>query len=228
MIYFLFQIALLQAVLTRCDVEALKSEIVKFLNQRFAYDKIEFVVEIKSDVRRFLKCDSCRFEIVQKNIIKPRLYQTFKVRSHTKDSLCEDFTVQTFIRTFEDVLIAKRDLKRGEIVDENMFTVERVETTFLRGDLIKDKRDVLGKRLKKFLREGEIAFESYFEDLPIVVSGEKVKILAIVGNVKVETEGIAKGSGRLNDNVRVLNISSGKLIFGRVIGRGVVAVEIEN
>jgi flagella basal body P-ring formation protein FlgA len=228
MISFLFQIALLQAVLTRCDVEALKSEIVKFLNQKFAYDKIEFVVEIKSDVRKLFNCDSCEFEIVQRNLTEPRLYQTFKVKLHTKDGLQKDFTIQAFIRTFEDVLIAKRDLKRGEIADEDMFIVEKVETTFLRDGFVKDKGEILGKRLKKFLKKGEMVFVSYFEELPSVVAGERVKILAIVGNVKVETDGIAKSSGKINDNVRVLNLSSGKVIYGKVIGRGVVAVEIEN
>ncbi len=228
MLALFFQIALLQAILARCDVENLKNEIVKFLNQKFAYDKIEFVVEIKSDVGKLFKYDTCQFEIIQKNIREPRLYQTFKVRIHTKDSSYRDFAIQAFIRTFEDVLIAKRDLKRGEIADKDMFILERVETTFLRDGFIKDNGEVLGKRLKKFLKKGEIIFGSYFEELPSVVSGERVKILAIVGNVKVETDGIAKSSGKINDNVRVLNLSSGKLISGKVIGRGVVAVEIEN
>jgi len=98
----------------------------------------------------------------------------------------------------------------------------------LRDGFVKDKDEILGKRLKKFLKKGEMVFGSYFEELPSVVAGERVKILAIVGNVKVETDGIAKSSGKINDNVRILNLSSGKVIYGKVIGRGVVAVEIEN
>ncbi len=212
--------------------EKLRFEIVKFLKGKFSDRKIDFVVNLKGKFEQSLLSENCDVSIVRKFGSGFKGYQSFAFKICSGDSVRE-IMVQAFVRTFENVLVAKKDLKRGKVFDSEaelfeFVGFEKIETTFLRDDYIVDVGSVLGKRLKMPVRKGEVIFESYFEDLPMVKAGEKVKLIASVGSVKIETIGIAKKDGRLNDLVRVLNPESGKLLLGKVIGRGVVAVEIEN
>lgn len=211
-------------------VEKLKNLIVNFLSEKFTDERVNYLVDLKSRID--MNLDGCEVRVIQKSGQGYRGYQTFKVRICSGDSAREIF-VQALVRTFEDVLIAKRDLKRDEVVDSDgkifdMFSVERVETTFLRDGFIRNAGAVSGKKIKKFIRKGEIIFDDYLEDLPMVRSGQKVRVIARAGNVKVEISGIAKGDGRLNDLIRVLNPGSGRVFYGKVVGEGIVEVEIEN
>jgi flagella basal body P-ring formation protein FlgA len=170
--------------------------------------------------------------VIQKSSSGYKGYQTFKIKVCSNGN-CKEMLVQAFVRTFENVLLARKDLKRGEVMGStekifDSFLIEKIETTFLRDDFVSDARAILGKRVRKLIKKGEVIFESYFEDLPLVKAGEKVRVIAKVGNVKVETFGIAKADGKLNDFIRILNPASGKLFDARIVNRGVVEVEIEN
>ncbi|CUT00380.1 flagellar basal body P-ring formation chaperone FlgA [Candidatus Chrysopegis kryptomonas] len=212
--------------------ERSKSEIVKFLSGKFPERKIDFVINLKKKFDANLFNESCEIKIVKQMSSGFKGYQSFEFKVCSGDSV-KEIIVQAFVRAFENVLIAKKDLKRGEVFDSEgklfeFIGFEKIETTFLRDDYAVGVNSVLGKRLKMPVRKGDVVFMSYFEDLPMVKAGEKVKLIATVGTVKIETTGIAKKDGKLNDVVRVLNPESGKLLYGKVIGKGIVAVEIEN
>lgn len=213
-------------------VEKLKSALVDFLSERFADKKVEYIVDLKTRVDENLIRSCDEINVIQKSGSGYRGYQTFKIKVCSNGD-CKEMFVQAFVRTFENVLLARKDLKRGEVMESNekifdSFSIEKIETTFLRDDFVSDARAILGKKVRKLIKKGEIIFESYFEDLPLVKAGERVRVIAKIGNVKVETFGIAKGDGKLNDFIRVLNPASGKLIDARVVDKGVVEVEIEN
>ncbi|CUS76566.1 flagella basal body P-ring formation protein FlgA [Candidatus Kryptonium thompsonii] len=211
--------------------DKLKSEIVNYLRGKFPDKKVNYLIELKGVGWNIQNLENCDVKVV-KGGSNYRGYQTFKVQICSDDSVREIF-ISALVRTFEDVLVARGKLKRGIVIDSkdkifDLFLLERVETTFLRDGYVCDVSKVLGKEIKKPVREGEIIFESYFEDLPLVKAGERVRVVAKAGNVKIETIGIAKRDGRLNERVRVVNPESGKLFYGKVIGEGIVEVEIEN
>lgn len=213
-------------------IEKLRRAIVNFLNNKFGDRKVEYVIDLKTNVDERLIQSGDEIYVVQKSGSGYKGYQTFKIKV-CSNGKCKEILIQALVRTFENILFAKKDLKRGELMESNekifdSFSVGKVETTFLKDDLVLDAKAILGKRIKKFIRRDEIIFGSYFEDLPLIKAGEKVRVIAEIGNVKIETSGIAKANGKLNDFVRVLNPESGKLFYAKVIGRGVVKVEIEN
>lgn len=210
--------------------EKLKNEIVNYLTKKFSDRQADYFVELKSKFASYGNFENCDIEVVQ-GPDDFRGYQTFKVKVSSKDEFRE-FLVSVLVRTFENVVVARKDLNRGEVIDSGkvwgLFSVERRETTFLKKGYLCDVSGIYGKKLKKALRRGEIIFESYFDDLPLVKGGETVRVIAKVGNVKVETMGIAKSNGHLNEIIMIVNPASGKLFHGKVIRKGVVAVEIEN
>lgn len=210
----------------------LKSAIVDFLSLKFSDRKVDYVVDFKGQIDEKMFKEGCDIQVVKESGSDYRGYQTFKVIISYGNSVAETF-VQALVRTFENVLVAKVDLKRGEVIESGekffeMFSFEKIETTFLKDDFVCDVGLVYGKKLKKAVRKGEVIYESYFEDLPVIKVGELVKVIARAGNVKVEISGIAKENGILNERIRVLNPASGKMFYGRVIGDGVVEVEVKN
>ncbi len=212
--------------------EKLKSALVNFLNEKFADRKVEYIVDLKTKIDENFVQNCDEINVIQKSGSGYKGYQTFKVKVCSNGD-CKEMLVQAFIRTFENVLLARRDLKRGEVMESSekifdSFLIEKIETTFLKDDFVSEARVILGKKVRKLIKKGEIIFESYFEELPLVKAGEKVKVIARTGNVKVETFGIAKADGKLNDFIRILNPTSGKLFDAKVVNRGVVEVEIEN
>ncbi|MFN3135399.1 MAG: flagellar basal body P-ring formation chaperone FlgA [Candidatus Kryptonium sp.] len=218
-------------ILSTGSEDKLKSEIVSYLSRKFPDKKVDYLIELKGMAWNFQNFENCDVKVV-KGGSNYRGYQTFKIQICSDDSVKEIF-ISALVRTFENVLVARKKLKRGVVIDSkdkifDLFLFEKVETTFLRDDYVCDVSKILGKEIKKPVREGEIIFENYFEDLPLVKAGERVRVIARAGNIKIETIGIAKRDGRLNEKVRILNPNSGKLFYGKVIGEGVVEVEIEN
>ncbi len=232
LIFLQFGIAQVEGVKNGSGIERLRNTIVGFLNEKFADKKVEYLVDLKTKLDENLIQGRDEIYVIQKSGSGYKGYQTFKIKVCSNGD-CKEMLVQAFVRTFEDVLLAKKDLKRGEIMESNekifdSFLIEKVETTFLRDNFVSDARVILGKKVKKLIKRGEVIFETYFEDLPLIKAGERVRVIAKIGNVKVETFGIAKADGKLNDFIRVLNPTSGKLFDAKVVNRGVVEVEIEN
>lgn len=226
----IFLLVLFQSFFIESE-DKLKSEIVNYLRGEFPDKKVDYLIELKGVSRGIQNFENCDVKIV-KGGSNYRGYQTFKAQICCGDSIREVF-ISALVRTFENVLVARKSLKRGIVIDSkdkifDLFLFKKVETTFLRDNYVCDVSKVLGKEIKKPLKDGEIIFESYLDDLPLVKAGEKVRVVVRAGNVKIETVGVAKRDGKLNERVRILNPESGKLFYGRVIGEGVVAVEIEN
>ncbi len=211
--------------------DKLKGEIVSYLSRKFSDKEVNYLIELKNVGWEVQGIESYDIKIVRGSS-NYRGYQTFKVQICRGDS-AKEFFISALVRTFENVLIAKKNLRHGVVIDSrdkiyDLFLFEKVETTFLRDGYVCDVSKILGKAVRKPVREGEIIFENYFEDLPLVKAGEMVRVIARIGNVRIETTGVAKGDGKLSEKVRILNPNSGKLFYGRVISEGVVEVEIEN
>jgi len=59
---------------------------------------------------------------------------------------------------------------------------------------------------------------------PVIHKGDKVKLVAKSGNIKIVTFGIAKSAGGTGDQIRIENMTSKKTIVGRVKDASTVEV----
>jgi flagella basal body P-ring formation protein FlgA len=62
------------------------------------------------------------------------------------------------------------------------------------------------------------------ENLPVVKRGQQVKIAIKAGALLLTATGLAYNDGKLDQMIKVQNISSSKIILGRVAGPGLVEV----
>lgn len=84
--------------------------------------------------------------------------------------------------------------------------------------------EFLGKKITRSLRAGSPVKVSMVESLPVIHRGEKVKIVIQSGAMLLTATGLAHSDGKIDDLIRVQNINSSKVVFGRVAAPGIVEV----
>ena len=96
--------------------------------------------------------------------------------------------------------ITKNDLKFEKSLKKNIF--------------YKNKDELIGRKLKQNLRQGQILQPRHLFTKYLVNEGEPVIIQSKFGKGSVSTGGIAMKSGNIGDILEAKNIRSGKIIKG--------------
>jgi flagella basal body P-ring formation protein FlgA len=117
-----------------------------------------------------------------------------------------------------------RNIVAGQILEEQDLTVVR-ERLFDSGkDLLLDPGEAAGKRALRSLDAGQRVERKMIENPPLVKKGERVRIEAASRQIRVTALGRVLQDGRAGEQVKVMNLMSGKEILATVIGAGAVAV----
>lgn len=122
--------------------------------------------------------------------------------------------IATAIPIRKGTILAPRHLKEAE-----MDISELKEPGFL-------VEEFLGKKLKRSLRAGSPLNVSMVESLPVIHKGERVKIVIQSGALLLTATGLAHSDGKINEPIRVQNLQSSKVLFGRVAAPGIVEVNL--
>lgn len=130
-----------------------------------------------------------------------------------------ELTLKVSLR--KSVVVALRNLGWHEVISEgDVALVEReVDPLF---PVCTSLNQVVGKRLKKPVKSGDVIISSYLELPPVVRRGSPVTIVAKVNGVEVRAQGKACESGAVGEQIEVLNVSTGRRIKAIVLGPGMV------
>ena len=109
------------------------------------------------------------------------------------------------------VIKLSKSLEKGEII-----TIDDLTMSFSSNNnyFFKNKKDLIGRKLKQNLREGQIVRPRHLFKKYYVNEGEPVLIESKLQNATVSTSGVAMESGNLGDILRVKNVRSGRIIKG--------------
>ena len=119
---------------------------------------------------------------------------------------------------------AGRKIKSGNIISKGDLRLVEENKISLREQTITDMDEVIGMRALRNIQEGQLINPRMFEDPPLVKKGKRVIIKAENKSVRVATIGKVLEDGRKGDQIRVLNVSSGKEVVSVVRGPGLVEV----
>lgn len=123
-----------------------------------------------------------------------------------------------------EIVVVQQPLRRGAIIsnaDVDLVTLDISKVRYPLFDLI----DVVGKRVARSMRSGQIVERKNIEFPPVIKKGDFVRIIAQRGSMVITASGVAREDGRMNDVIRVQNSSSQKEVRGRVFGPSQVKVE---
>ena len=112
-----------------------------------------------------------------------------------------------------NVLALKNGLKSGTIINENDIIVikKRVKN---KNDLVKNKIDLIGKKLKKSINSNRPIYHSNLEKDWLIQKNSSIIIENKIGSITVKDQGIALENADFMDVLKVKNIKSGKIIYG--------------
>jgi flagella basal body P-ring formation protein FlgA len=94
----------------------------------------------------------------------------------------------------------------------------------LPGSVIRDLDTAIGKRLRRNIKAGNYLRQNMLAVPPLIQKGDKVKLVARSGNIKIVTYGTAREPGGAGEQIRIENLTSEKTILGRVIDASTVDV----
>ena len=124
----------------------------------------------------------------------------------------------------QQVLKTKRAVKRGEILSNDEIRVETVQTERPSQNAITNIDHALGYEAARNLPVGKILIPNFIKRPALGNRGDKILIMAQKGGMTITTPGILKEDGYENAMVRVLNIESKKVIYGRLVDSNTVKV----
>lgn len=128
------------------------------------------------------------------------------------------------LRWWQPVAIALSPLRRGERIDPSQVALGLVDRPGFEG-LPSSLDEVVGNVVRIPIRAGNAIRKAWLLGEPLVSGGQQVSLICTVGGVEVMASGRSMDGGRLGDRVRVLNLSSRRVVTGFVEGPGVVRVK---
>ncbi|MBD3169285.1 MAG: flagellar basal body P-ring formation protein FlgA [candidate division Zixibacteria bacterium] len=205
------------------DKSILDNTVQQFFNKQLPVtsNKLEVVLsnypsnmlELPNNVKLYINGD-----------IPPNLRKRIplKVIAFTEDNREVSSYVTAVVTLKRNVICSRALIKKGDILSSENCEFMEVDITEFRGEATADTGQITGMRAAKSFNYGEIIDLNRIEPVPAVLRGERVKIIADMGSLKVSADGYSREDGSIGDLIRVRNIASGKTISGKVIDKGIV------
>ncbi|HKR76529.1 MAG TPA: flagellar basal body P-ring formation chaperone FlgA [Rhodanobacter sp.] len=130
--------------------------------------------------------------------------------------------VQVQLQLFRPVLVTGRPLLRGDGLEPADVRTEERDVTRLGYGYLDSLDQVAGRTLARALPEGSVLTPAALGGRRMVRAGDRVQVVARLGDIVVRADGIALGSGDNGARLRVRNESSGRVVDAMVHAPGVV------
>jgi len=137
----------------------------------------------------------------------------------------EKIFLRTKVSVFDRIVVAKKRLKRGDLISSAEAGIEERDVAVLNPGIIKDMGIVNGKEAKTFIPNGNPVYDWMIKDRPLVKKTERVKINATSDSIVVGSVGQSLEDGNMGSEIKVKNLSSGKELIGVVTGTGEVTIK---
>jgi len=123
-----------------------------------------------------------------------------------------------------EMVTATRQLLAGTILAPDDLQVQKHDLAHAGGYPVRNIGDALGKKLRASIRAGAALRSNQLANVPVVVSGQLVTIVAEKAGVRITVTGRAKSAGGIGDLIQVQNQVSNKQISARVVDADTVEV----
>lgn len=150
----------------------------------------------------------------------------FIVRISTRGRQLRTETVRARIEVLRDVLVAARMIRGGAVVADQDVRVMQQWVRRSMPDALYSPDEAIGKRIVMQIRPGTVIAGSMLREAPLVRKGKLVRVIYDNGAMRITTFGMPEEDGAAGNIIRIRNVTSNKIIYARVLGDSLVAVEI--
>lgn len=156
----------------------------------------------------------------------PRVGSNVGIFEFGKDHYKEKIKIWGYVEAKVPVLILKNPVVNKAVLNEEDLIIEFKSFSRLPPDVILDKKLAVGKQVRMSLKPGTILRYSHIERPVIIKRNQIVGIIAKGENFIVKAKGIALQEGKEGIKIKVKNLSSQKIIWGKVISSEEVEVNL--
>ena len=141
---------------------------------------------------------------------------------------CEDSTSwQIYLpakieRTFA-VVVTTSTIQKGDILTKENIAIKFIANNRIRGEKLTDINSVLGSKAKKRIGADHTITK---KNVCLVCKGDAITIIAKTENFMIKTKGTALSSGNLNQQIRVKNSRSGRIIKPKISAVNQVTINL--
>jgi flagella basal body P-ring formation protein FlgA len=132
--------------------------------------------------------------------------------------------VPATVNLYQQVFETAANLPKGHIIRENDVTLIKRNLSKLNRGFYTDKNQLIGKQTRRRLHQGRVITPNQVKAPLLVKRGEQVELIAKSASFAVRMSGKAMMDGAQGERIRVKNLSSRRIVEGRVTRAGQVTV----
>jgi|GEM_PF-1879309 flagella basal body P-ring formation protein FlgA len=205
--------------------EEIHQTVKGFVFQEIGLPKEDVTIEFRnalSDIR--IEKKTYQVNVVpDKNIIfRGKITLPVEIVSEGKTE--KRILVSLNVRTFANVCSPSRVIAKGEIISEQDILVRKIETTSISQPFYSTKEECYSKRAAKSLLPGKTLLKEMLEEIPIVLKGKTVRVIAKTLTVSISTFGEAQQDGSRNEVISVRLSNSKEIVKAKILDESSVLV----
>lgn len=128
------------------------------------------------------------------------------------------------IRAYENIVILKKAVQRGDIITKQHLMLQNREISKLRNNFFTDKNQIINKQARKNFSSGKILTAKNLTEANLIKRGQKITIESTSPGFEIQMSGHAMQNGIKGQRIAVKNENSQRIIQATVIKPGLVNV----
>jgi flagellar basal body P-ring formation protein FlgA len=128
------------------------------------------------------------------------------------------------VKRYQNVPVLNRSVKVGDVLTEDMFSIEKRQLANQR-ETVQKMDGLVGMQAVRFLNAGQAIQYSDFKKEQVLKKGQMVRAVVGDSSFEVAISAEAQEGGSIGDVVKIKNLDSQKIFGAKVIERGLVRIE---
>ena len=141
---------------------------------------------------------------------------TIRTNTTNKNSFKKSASLSGHSDNLITLVILKHNLKKGEVIQLQDLKYTDKKDIIGNGYFI-NFENLIGRKLKQNLSRGQVIKSRHLEENFLVEEGQSILIYSDLNGIKVKMAGNALQNGHFNELIMVKNLSSGKIVEGRIV-----------
>lgn len=137
----------------------------------------------------------------------------------------ENRVVTVTIRWQDKVVVAKKNIKQGQIIKASELRTVDKDVTYIKTAYANDIKNVVGMTGGRVFKRGQIIDEAVLRKPIVVRYGQPIKLFIDEGSLSLTMSGRARGAGAIGDRIPVFIPNTRKKLFAVIIDKSTARVE---
>ncbi|MEE2833499.1 MAG: flagellar basal body P-ring formation chaperone FlgA [Candidatus Latescibacterota bacterium] len=147
-----------------------------------------------------------------------------RLELYVDGNLDRSLAVTVDCRYYRDVVVTTRAVRRGSPLESDAFVIEERDITSLKHGWFDALEDLADAQAGRPIGIGEIVSHRHVEPIPVVHRGDDIIMAVMTDNMSLLAAGEALQDGGVGERIRVRNLDSKKVIYGRVVDASTIRI----